>query len=166
MTGSGRSDHSSAAAEALWLLGERGWTLAVAESCTGGLLGHLLTEVPGSSAVFLGGVIAYHNRLKEALGVPARVLAEKGAVSPETAQAMAQGVRRQTGAKVALAITGIAGPAGGTPEKPVGLTYVALAAPDALLCQRHLWTGDRWQNKRSSAQAALDLLLRYLKGKG
>lgn len=165
MTASPRDD-SAPAAEALRLLAERGLTLAVAESCTGGLLGHLITQVPGSSAAFLGGAIAYHNRLKEALGVPTRVLAEKGAVSRETAQAMAEGVRRQTGADVALAITGIAGPAGGSPEKPVGLTYVALSAADALICEQHRWCGGRWENKLASARAALELLLRYLKSKG
>lgn len=156
----------SLAREALQLLVERGLTLAVAESCTGGLLGHLITQVPGSSAAFLGGMIAYHNRLKEQLGVPPEVLQEKGAVSAETAREMAQGALRQTGADIALAVTGIAGPTGGTPEKPVGLTYIALAAPDSLLCERHVWKGDRRQNKSASARAALELLLRHLRGEG
>ena len=142
---------------------ERGLTLAVAESSTGGLIGHLITEAPGSSAVFLGGVIAYHNRLKEQLGVPAEVLEREGAVSAAAAGAMAEAVRRQAGADVAPAVTGIAGPGGGTETKPVGLTYVALAAAGTLLTERHVWPGDRSHNKRASAEAALTLLLRYLK---
>ncbi|MBI2912906.1 MAG: CinA family protein [Chloroflexi bacterium] len=146
-------------------MGERGLTLAVAESSTGGLIGHLITEVPGSSAVFLGGVIAYHNRLKEQLGVPEQLLASEGAVSAAAAGAMAEGVRRQAGASVGLAVTGIAGPGGGTETKPVGLTYVALAAAGTLLSEQHVWRGDRSHTKRASAEAALALLVRYLKAK-
>ncbi len=142
---------------------EQGRTLALAESCTGGLVGHRLTQVPGSSAAFLGGVIAYHNAVKERLlGVPAEVLAREGAVSEATALAMADGVRRLLGADVAVAVTGVAGPSGGTPDKPVGLTYVALAAPEASACERHVWHGEREANKESSTDAALGLLWRYL----
>lgn len=142
---------------------ERGRTVAVAESCTGGLIGHRLTQVPGSSAAFLGGVIAYHNGVKErVLGVPAEVLEREGAVSEATALAMAEGARRLLRADVAVAVTGIAGPTGGTDEKPVGLTYVALAGPEARICERHLWRGERQANKESSAEAALALLRRYL----
>ena len=154
--------------EIIGLLVESGKTLAVAESCTGGLIGHRLTQVSGSSAAFLGGVIAYHNSVKEkTLGVPADVLEREGAVSEATALAMAEGVRRLVGADIALAVTGVAGPTGGTEDRPVGLTYVALsAAPDVLICERHLWRGDRQQNKESSAEAALALLLRHLRRAG
>jgi PncC family amidohydrolase len=142
---------------------EQGRTVAVAESCTGGLVGHRLTQVPGSSAVFLGGVIAYHNAVKErVLGVPADVLQREGAVSEATALAMAEGARRLLGADVAVAVTGIAGPSGGSDDKPVGLTYVALADSDSRTCERYLWRGERTANKESSAEAALALLRRYL----
>jgi PncC family amidohydrolase len=145
------------------LLSRRGWTLAVAESCTGGLLGHLITNVSGSSAYFQGGVISYSNEAKEELlGVPHETLVEHGAVSKETALAMARGARRLLGVDVALSVTGIAGPTGGTEEKPVGLVYVALAAEGTELWERHVWPGDRSQNKALSAEAALKVLLRYL----
>ncbi|MBA7645627.1 Nicotinamide-nucleotide amidohydrolase PncC [subsurface metagenome] len=145
------------------LLSERGWTLAVAESCTGGLLGHRITNVSGSSSYFRGGVISYSNEVKESiLGVPEETLIEHGAVSKEIAQAMAQGARRLLGTDVALSVTGIAGPTGGTPEKPVGLVYVGLAAEGADLWEKHIWQGDRAENKQQSAQAALELLLKYL----
>jgi PncC family amidohydrolase len=151
--------------EIIGLLVESGKMLAVAESCTGGLIGHRITRVPGSSTAFLGGVVAYHNSVKEkTLGVPADVLEREGAVSEATALAMAEGVRRLLGADIALAVTGIAGPTGGTEDRPVGLTYIALsAAPDVLICERHLWRGKRQQNKDSSAMAALYLLQRHLR---
>ena len=109
-------------------LGAAGRKLATAESCTGGLIGGTLTSVPGSSAWYLGGVVAYANEVKTALlGVPETVLARCGAVSPQTARAMAHGVLERTGADVAVAVTGIAGPGGGTARKPVGLVYIGLA---------------------------------------
>ena len=150
--------------EIIALLTEGGRTLAVAESCTGGLIGHRLTQVPGSSAAFLGGVIAYDDAVKQKLlGVPAEVLEREGAVSEATALAMAAGVRRLLGTNVSVAVTGIAGPTGDSPDKPLGLTYVALSAePDVSICERHVWKGDRHANKEASAEATLSLLRRYL----
>lgn len=145
------------------LLLELGLTLATAESCTGGLLAHRITNVPGSSAYFLGGVVAYAYEAKEILlGVRHETLQTYGAVSEETAREMAQGARQRMGADVAVAITGIAGPTGGTPQKPVGLVYIALSAPGAEWCQRHVWQGDRLSNKEQSVEAALQLVLTYL----
>ncbi len=144
------------------LLG-RGMRVAVAESCTGGLIMHRLTNVSGSSRYFLGGVVAYANEVKmQVLGVPEETLAAHGAVSAETAQAMAEGVRRLFGADVALAVTGIAGPTGGTPEKPVGLTYIALATEERTFWREYRWTGSRGENKEASARAALELLCHFL----
>ena len=145
------------------LLSRRGLTLAVAESCTGGLLGHRITNVSGSSAYFEGGVLSYSNEAKEQiLGVPRETLVQHGAVSGEIALAMARGARRLFGTDIAVSLTGIAGPTGGTPDKPVGLVYVALAAEDAELLKEHVWSGDRTANKEQSAQAALELILKYL----
>jgi PncC family amidohydrolase len=146
------------------LLTRGGLTLAVAESCTGGLLGHRITAVSGSSAYFQGGVISYSNEAKEhILCVPHQTLVEHGAVSEETALAMARGARHLLDTDIALSVTGIAGPTGGTAEKPVGLVYIGLAAEGVEICEKHIWQGDRSQNKEQSAEAALDLLLRYLK---
>jgi PncC family amidohydrolase len=145
------------------LLTARKLALALAESCTGGLVGHRLTEVPGSSAYFLGGVVAYGYEAKERLlGVRHNTLYDHGAVSAETALEMARGARRALGADIGLGITGIAGPAGETPDKPVGLVYIALSARDGERCERHVWESDRSGNKALSAEAALDLLRRYL----
>lgn len=150
-------------ADVVRLLTERGLTLAVAESCTGGLVGHRVTAVSGSSACFRGGVIAYHNDVKAALlAVPEDRLEREGAVSEPVALAMARGVRERLAADIGLAVTGVAGPTGGTPEKPVGLVYTALADATGARCQRHLWSGDRAQNKESSAEAALQMLKEYL----
>jgi PncC family amidohydrolase len=145
------------------LLANRGLTLVTAESCTGGLLAHHITNVSGSSAYYLGGVVAYADRVKEEfLGVRHETLLVHGAVSEETAREMASGARQRMGADIALSITGTAGPTGGTPEKPVGLVYVALSAPDLEVCRRHIWQGDRLANKQQSVEAALQLLLDYL----
>jgi nicotinamide-nucleotide amidase len=125
------ADDDSLASVVLELLRHRGETLAVAESCTGGGLGAALAAVPGASDVFLGGVIAYANAVKQALlGVPAALLESHGAVSDPVACAMAEGARRATGATWAIAVTGIAGPGGGCAEKPVGLVHLAIAGPD------------------------------------
>ncbi len=138
-------------------------TVAVAESCTGGLLGAALTELPGASAYFLGGVLAYSYELKTSLlGVDAQLIAEYGAVSAETATAMARGVVGLAGADVGIAVTGIAGPLGGTPSKPVGTTYVALALPGSEQVSAFWWGGSRDENRRSSVEAALQMLVTAL----
>jgi nicotinamide-nucleotide amidase len=145
------------------MLRERHNTLSVAESCTGGLLGERITSVPGSSTYFLGGFITYTNRMKvEWLGVPEETIAEFGAVAKETAEAMALGARRRTGSTYALAITGVAGPDGGTEKKPVGTVYVGLA--DAAGCQvlHRQFFGDRTRIRQFSTQMALDMLRRRI----
>ena len=148
------------------LLEQRGVTLAVAESCTGGLVGHRITNVPGSSAYYEGSITAYSYDIKELiLHVRHDTLYHYGAVSEQTAREMAWGVRRAFCADIGLAVTGIAGPGGSTPEKPVGLVYVALAASDGEWVEQHVWSGNRLENKEHSAEAALDLLRRYLEGR-
>jgi nicotinamide-nucleotide amidase len=137
----------------------RGLSLAVAESCTGGLISHTLTNVPGSSAYFERAFVVYSNRAKEdELGVPRELLKRYGAVSAEVAQAMAEGVRRQANTDYGVAVTGIAGPGGGTAEKPVGLVYIALASPGDTIVERHLWRGSREEIKHRTMLAALYLL--------
>jgi len=139
-------------------------TLAVAESCTGGLLGHRLTSVPGSSAYFERGVLVYSNRAKEELlGVPAEVLRVHGAVSAPCAEAMARGAAERAGVACALAITGIAGPDGGTPAKPVGTVFIGLAVEGRVTARRFRFLGDRASVKWQSTQAAFDMLRRSLK---
>lgn len=145
------------------MLRQRVATLASAESCTGGLIGHLVTNVSGSSYYFLGGVMAYSNAVKQnLLGVRAETLETDGAVSASTAIQMARGVCRLLGADYGLAVTGIAGPTGATPGKPVGLTYIALSGPDVERCERHVWDGDRVANKVYSARRALQMLIEHL----
>jgi nicotinamide-nucleotide amidase len=137
-------------------------TLAVAESCTGGMLGERLTNIPGSSDVFLGGVIAYHNDVKkDLLGVTANDLEKHGAVSEAVALQMAAGIRERTGADVGVSVTGIAGPGGGTPEKPVGLIWVAVHASEAKARRFHVG-GDRAEIRQRAAQAALEMVRRAL----
>ena len=146
------------------LLVDKGLVLVTAESCTGGLLAHRITNVPGSSAYYLGGFVAYAYEAKEVLlGVRHETLLAHGAVSEETAMEMARGVRQRLDADLGIAITGVAGPAGGTPEKPVGLVFLALSAPGVDRCQRHVWKGDRVANKEQSVEAALQLVLNYLR---
>jgi len=142
------------------LLRERGWTIGTAESCTGGLVMHRLTNIPGSSDYVVGGIVAYSNPVKQSLlRVHPGTLIAHGAVSEETAREMAVGARELLGADVAVSVTGIAGPGGGTAEKPVGLTYIAVAAPeDTVIVQRHVWNGDRETVKSQSAEAALQLV--------
>jgi nicotinamide-nucleotide amidase len=142
-------------------LGSAGMTLAVAESCTGGLLSARLTDVPGASAVFLGGIVSYSNRAKEDLvGVPREVLVEHGAVSEPTARAMAAGVRGAFGSDWGIGITGIAGPSGGTADKPVGLVHWAVAGPAEVVADHRVFGGDRSSVRLWSASLALDLLRR------
>ncbi len=138
-------------------------TLAVAESCTGGLIGHRVTNISGSSDYFLGGMVTYSNEAKmDLLQVAAATLEEKGAVSAETAAAMARGVRELFRADFGLAVTGIAGPTGGTPEKPVGLVFMGLAGPSGVKSRRHQFPGDREMIKTLTAETALDWLRREL----
>jgi nicotinamide-nucleotide amidase len=142
------------------LLRDRGMHLATAESCTGGLVAHLITEVAGSSDYFTGALVTYANDVKiELADVPTGVLEAHGAVSAQVARAMAEGTRRRLGVDVAVAVTGIAGPDGGTADKPVGLTYIAVADRDGSDVRRHVWNGDRSGNKRLSAAAALEFVL-------
>lgn len=141
----------------------RAWQLAVAESCTGGLIGYRITSISGSSDYFAGGVIAYSNRSKEQLlGVAPATLASVGAVSAECALEMARGVRRALEADVGIASTGIAGPGGATPRKPVGLVYVAVSAPHTEDVLELRLAGDRLAVMDAAANAALQLALRQL----
>ncbi|MBM4425305.1 MAG: CinA family protein [Chloroflexi bacterium] len=145
------------------ILAERKLTLAAAESCTGGLISHRITNVPGSSAYFLGGVVAYSYEAKEhALGVHHNTLYDHGAVSKETAIEMARGARRVFSADIAVAVTGIAGPGGGLPNKPVGLTWIALSAREGETARQFVWNKDREGNKADSAEAALGMVMDYL----
>lgn len=137
-----------------------GLTVATAESCTGGLVAHVLTGIAGSSGYLRGGIVAYADDVKVALlGVSPEVIAAHGAVSAQVAVAMAEGARAALGSDLAVGVTGIAGPGGGTAEKPVGLVYVASAGGAAPTVRRFLWSGDRDANKRASARAALELLI-------
>lgn len=139
-------------------------TVAVAESCTGGLVAERLTRVPGSSTFFLGGVVAYSNELKTRLaGVPADLIAADGAVSKSVAQALAEGVRRRTGASIGIGITGIAGPGGGTPEKPVGLVFIALADDRSTSVRRFQFPGDRERVRTWASVAALEMIRRRVR---
>lgn len=148
------------------LLDEQGKTLSCAESCTGGLLGHRLTEVPGSSSYFLESAVVYSDRAKvRRLGVPASLIDRHGAVSAAVARQMAVGVRKACRADYGLSITGIAGPEGGTPRKPVGLVYIALARDGGVAVHRKCFFGGRSQVKFQSTQAALDILRKALLAK-
>jgi nicotinamide-nucleotide amidase len=139
-------------------------TVAVAESCTGGLLSERLTRVPGSSNYFLGGMVCYSNELKTALaGVPADLITEHGVVSLAVAQAMAEGVRKRTGASLGIGITGVAGPGGGTPEKPVGLVFIALADENGTQIREFRFPGDRERVRHWATQMALEAVRRRLR---
>jgi nicotinamide-nucleotide amidase len=156
------SDEDTLAGVVLRLVTGRGWRLATAESCTGGLVGFRLTAVPGASASFVGGVVAYSNQLKERLlGVPGELLAGRGAVSREVAEAMARGACA-LGAECGLAITGIAGPSGGSDEKPVGTVHLAVATPGGMGHRHHRFGGSREMVREFAANFALDLVRRAL----
>jgi PncC family amidohydrolase len=145
------------------LLRELRLTIATAESATGGLVANLVTDVPGSSDYFKGSVVAYANEIKEGvLGVSGKTLAEYGAVSPETAGEMAQGVRRLMNVDIGLSDTGIAGPSRATSEKPVGLFYIGLSSQQKTAVEEHFFHEDRLENKRACAEAALQMLKNYL----
>lgn len=147
------------------VLSQKGLKIAVAESCSGGLISSRITDVAGSSDYFEAGLITYSNRAKEQfLSVPAGLIARKGAVSEEVARKMAEGVRRATGADIGLSVTGIAGPSGGTPEKPVGTVYMALSAERGTFARKHVFSGGRRAIKRQTADEALGFALRYLEG--
>jgi nicotinamide-nucleotide amidase len=144
------------------VLTENRATIAVAESCTGGMLAERLTNVPGSSSYFLGGVVCYSNELKSSLvGVPADIIDSKGAVSSETALALADGIRKRTGATLGIGITGIAGPGGGTPEKPVGLVHIGIADERGSRERAARFPGDRERIRFQATQQALDTVRRY-----
>ncbi|MBI5286312.1 MAG: CinA family protein, partial [Deltaproteobacteria bacterium] len=145
------------------LLKDKRLSLAIGESCTGGLIGHRITNVPGSSAYFKGGIIAYSNELKMGiLHVSPDTLQAKGAVSEETALEMAKGVRDITGADIGLAVTGIAGPEGGSREKPAGTVFIALYGSEKGMCKRFYLEGDRTEVKTGASQKALEMLRDYL----
>lgn len=138
-------------------------TIALGESCTGGLVGHLITEVPGASAYLRGGVVAYSDAAKASLlDVSLATLKKHGAVSAQVAIAMASGARARFGSDVGVAVTGISGPSGGSAQKPVGLTYVAVADASGSEVRRFQWQGERSANKLASARATLDLLIEWL----
>jgi nicotinamide-nucleotide amidase len=156
-------DESDLAELVLQRARSQGLRLAVAESCTGGLLGARLTEIPGSSEVFVGGVIAYDNDLKvELLDVPPSMLAEHGAVSEPVARAMAHAAADRFGVSAALSVTGIAGPGGGTPAKPVGTVWFGCALHGSVETRRVLFAGTRYEIRARAAQAALMMLHRRL----
>lgn len=145
------------------LLDRQGMKLAVAESCTGGKLGDMITEVPGSSDYFLGGIVSYSNEAKvELLDVDTEVLRERGAVSEEVALQMASGVRSRFGADVGVSITGIAGPTGGTAAKPVGLVFIAVSSDESSVVDRNVFSGSRSDVKVQSAEKALEMLKGFL----
>jgi len=145
------------------MLTENGLTVATAESCTGGLIGDTLTSIPGSSAYYEGGVISYSNALKQRfLNVTAETLERHGAVSEQTAREMAAGIRDAAEVDIGIATTGIAGPGGGTPEKPVGLVYIGLASSGGVTVKKHVFDGSRRENKTATCRAALHMLREHV----
>ena len=137
----------------------KGWRVATAESCTGGLVAAALTAVAGSSEVFERGFVTYSNRAKmQLLGVPEATIAAAGAISAESAQAMAMGAVRRAGVDLAVSVTGIAGPGGGTADKPVGLVYLGVATKDSARGERHIFPGDRGGVRRAAMLRALEML--------
>lgn len=148
------------------LLAGRGMRIALAESCTGGLISGRITGVAGASDYFEAGLVTYSNRAKEKfLSVPRDLLATKGSVSAEVAGAMAEGVRAATGVDIGLSVTGVAGPGGGSPEKPVGTVYMGLAAEGKTFVRLHHFSGDRAAVRSRTSDAALDMALDFLEGR-
>ena len=146
------------------LLRARGWRLAVAESCTGGLVGHRLTNIAGSSTYYMGSITAYAYEAKvRLLGVQWKTLEKYGAVSEPVVLEMARGARRALAADVGLSVSGIAGPGGETEDKPIGLTWIGISMPDYEQAWQYIWQGDRLHNKEKSAEQALQLLVDYLR---
>lgn len=144
----------------------KGLTLSTAESCTGGLLASRITDVAGSSAYFIGGVVSYAYSAKEILlYVSHEALISQGAVDEMVAKQMARSIRERLGTDVAVSITGIAGPTGGTPEKPVGLVWIGLSDKEGEQAHRFVWNADRLGNKRLSTDAALEILIAWAKGR-
>ena len=144
----------------------RGLKLATAESCTGGLVSHRITNISGSSEYFLGGVVSYSNEAKaNLLGVSWDTLNAYGAVSRETVLEMARGARKLLNADIGISVSGIAGPTGAMPEKPVGTTWLGLSTNSGEWARHFIWDGDREQNKQYSAEAALQFVIDYLEGK-
>jgi len=145
------------------LLKKQNLTVATAESCTGGLIAHTLTNISGSSDYFDRGIVSYSNNAKmELLDVPENLLKKYGAVSEQVAKAMAEGIRATSNVDIGIATTGIAGPTGGTKEKPVGLVYIAISASENTVVKKFQFSGDRLQNKEITCDAALTMLLNYL----
>jgi PncC family amidohydrolase len=148
------------------MLRQRHLTLTTAESCTGGLISDRITNVPGSSEYFTGGIVAYSYEAKASLlNVSWDTLNTKGAVSKETVLEMARGARNALNADISISVSGIAGPGGGTPEKPVGTTWIGLVTPEGEWTRHFVWSGNREQNKKYSCDAALQFILDYLEGK-
>jgi PncC family amidohydrolase len=154
-----------AAAHLAAVLRERGWTISTAESCTGGAIAYRITDLPGASTYYIGSIIAYHNRIKEALlDVPAEILARHGAVSIETANRMATACRARFDTDVAISVTGIAGPGGGTAEKPVGLVFVSVATNAGVRSHTLRLSGDRDAVRQQTVAAALRLAAEAVAG--
>ncbi|MEX0569021.1 MAG: CinA family protein [Candidatus Njordarchaeota archaeon] len=146
------------------ILKEKKLKIATAESCTGGLIAHTLTNISGSSDYFDRGIVSYSNRAKkELIDVPEKILEKYGAVSKQVAEAMALGVRKKSKVDIGLSSTGIAGPTGGTKDKPVGLVHIAISTENKTYSKKFLFSGDRLQNKISTCNAALQMLYDYLK---
>ena len=138
-------------------------TIATAESCTGGLIGHTITNISGSSKVYDGGIISYSNKAKmELLNVPENLLIKYGAVSEEVAKAMSDGIRKKSKVDIGISTTGIAGPTGGTKEKPVGLVYISISTSKNTVVKKYIFLGDRLQNKKETRNATLNILYNVL----
>jgi PncC family amidohydrolase len=148
------------------LLREKGLNIALAESCTGGLIASRITDIPGSSEYFEAGVVVYSNQAKQRfLSVPEQSIQAYGAVSKEVAEKMAEGVRQATGTDIGLSVTGIAGPGGGSPEKPVGTVYLGLSAKEGTLVRKFQFTGTRTEIKEQTATEALKFVMALLEGR-